>query len=142
MIQPEQRLAQPAATGSAGKRLRAASQGSRRKLASSVVVVGGVVMLVLGATHGVLLEVLLTAGITLTIAGVIDVPREVQPRRRYLSAGIALLYVGISAETLFRSNATPVFFTRGLSYGVVFVVWGVAALARDVRDSRRVDEGT
>lgn len=138
-MQTEQR---PMTAGAVGAPTGSFGLGSRRTMASGAVVIGGVFMIILAVTSDALIHVLIAAGITLLLAGLIDAPRMVQPRRRYLGAGIALLYVAISVETLDAVQAPPAFFSRGIDYGVGLVVWGIVALALDLRASRRTVQGS
>lgn len=131
-------MSSPATTATPGY----AAQGDarpvswRRPLASLVVLLGGIAMVYLATTRGHLLEVELSAGVCLTVAGLIDQKRVVRPRPRFLGAGIALLYVGISAETLFRNGTPPAFLGTGADYGVLFILWGLIAGALDLAATR------
>lgn len=125
-----------AATAGYAAREEARPVSWRRPLASLVVLLGGIAMVYIATTRGQLLEVELSAGICLTVAGLIDQKRVVRPRPRFLGAGIALLYVGISAETLFRNGSPPAFLGTGADYGVLFILWGLIAGGLDLAACR------
>lgn len=103
----------------------------RAVTASVIVVLGGVLATILGLfgpanyhlgyTVGHLLMVLVVSGITLTVAGIVD------GGRRYLSAGVSLLYVAVSATIIDR---LPGWWSQGWVYGVLFIVWGGVAAIR------------
>jgi len=93
-------------------------------LAGVILLLGGIVATVLGLTGTQLVDILLVAGITLFVAGLID-----GTGRRYRGAGTGLVIVAVSAKLLDSVS----WLNEGWPYGAFLVLWGLWVIVRNVR---------
>jgi hypothetical protein len=98
--------------------------------AGGVIALGGIVAIVAGLVGWELVDILLIAGITLFIAGLLD-----GTGRRFRGPGTGFLIIAISTKFVFDPVPS---LREGWPYGAFLLVWGVWVIYRSSTSQERI----